>query len=256
MPSYGSALDYQVYGNYIESLQNGIVTDGIYAVSHKDITISKNRIKSFLGLHSIHLHNSIECTVSNNNTNGSLGLGEVSDCMFSSNKFANGMNFALYIYDNLIKNNEFTGNKFLCGQGFVIYNNSKLGSNIKLMGGSIIGGSHLLQSNGPGLLEAYDFSNGIPSLYISFSKQLSLTPNSQHIFEIAADGVKEGWSVTVNMDEIENFFNNVQVDLNINAVCRNNKIVVLVKNIGSGSNSANIYFNAKLRPFLNNQYVN
>ena len=40
---------------------------------------------------------------------------------------------------------------------------------------------------------------------------------------------------------MEDFYNNVAVDLNINAVCRDGKIVFLVRNIGTGSNTANVF---------------
>lgn len=258
IPEWGSCIGFDVSGNTVTSLQAGIATDGSFANSHKDIDISGNNVKSYLNGNSISLANAVTITLTGNTTNGSLGLGAVSGLNATGNTFSNGSNYALILHPDAKSDIHLYGNTFECFNGSVILNNMNSGNSIKIQGGAIYnrGSSPTLQNTNSGLIEAIDFQSTVASNNISLAQNLAMTAGSSHKFEYAVLGVKNGWQVQVWMDNMENFYDNVAVDLNINAVCRDGKIVFIVRNIGTGSNTANVFFTARLRTYLNNQYVN
>lgn len=258
IPEWGSCFGFDVSGNTITSLQAGIATDGSFANSHKDIDISGNNVKSYLNGNSISLANAVTVTLTGNTTNGSLGLGAVSGLNATGNTFSNSSNYALVLHPETKSDIHLYGNTFECFNGSVILNNMNSGNSIKIQGGAIYnrGSSPTLQNTNSGLIEAVDFQSTVASVNVSLAQNLVMTPNSSHKFEHSVLGVKNGWGVQVWMDNMEDFYNNVAVDLNINAVCRDGKIVFIARNIGTGSNTANVFFTARLRTYLNNQYVN
>lgn len=258
LTEYGSVIGFDISGNIVNSLRSGVVLDGVFASSHKDFVIANNTIKSALNNHAVFLGNSYNITVANNQTNGSLGLGAVDTANIVGNTFSNASNYALVLYSDNKTKVQILDNVFECYSGPVIYNNMPSGNAIKIQGGAIYnrGVAATLFNNNSGTVEATDFETTLPSVNISLAQDLVMSAGSSHKFEYALTGVKDGWQVQAWMDSPELFYDNVAIDLNINAICRNNKIVFIVRNIGTGSNTSNVFFTARLRPYLNNQYVN
>lgn len=255
---WGNVADVSILNNRCNGVLFGIMSSPYNAVrSLKNIDIKNNTIETRATLQSIVVIGMDGYTVSDNTCDGSLFLGSNNTRgTVRNNSFFNEANYALFVNDvGYGVYPDFDNNAFQVAGGSVIYNNSTSGYG-KLRGGRLVSydRSPLMQKGlNPGNINAEDFDFGGEKLF-SYTQNLNLASGAKTLFYILNPLFKEGWSSSINLQNMDDLFNS-GISIAFTSTVKNGSIAVFVENKGVAVNQ-DFGLIVSIKPVLSNTFLN
>lgn len=255
---WGNVADVSILNNRCNGVLFGIMSSPYNAVrSLKNIDIKNNTIETRATLQSIVVIGMDGYTVSDNTCDGSLFLGSNNTRgTVRNNSFFNEANYALFVNDvGYGVYPDFDNNAFQVAGGSVIYNNSTSGYG-KLRGGRLVSydRSPLMQKGlNPGNINAEDFDFGGEKQF-SYTQNLNLASGAKTLFYILNPLFKEGWSSSINLQNMDDLFNS-GISIAFTSTVKNGSIAVFVENKGVAINQ-DFGLIVSIKPVLSNTFLN